>query len=100
VPVRIEKIIGSSREEVAYLCDDDWELPSQVAVFQNWLLTSTAGLVPNEYVADIGFSPREGAAGGGANLNSTVLERMGKLGMSLALSEYSHFQDDQNACAT
>src|SRR5688572_9254402 len=77
-----------SRSEVAWLCDDDWELPSQVSVLQAWLEGNEAKIPPSRYVADIGFSVRTDASGGGAVISSEMMRRMADLGISLFLSEY------------
>ena len=51
-------------------------------------------------MADLGFSPREGATGGGVNLRTESLEIMVKLGMSLELSEYPLFIEEESANET
>ncbi|SQH75380.1 conserved protein of unknown function [Shewanella benthica] len=46
------------------------------------------------YVADIGFSPRKGAAGGGAVISTGAMKIMLSIGMELYLSEYLEFNDE------
>lgn len=48
----------------------------------------SATLKPDVYVADIGFTPRDDASGGGAALPPEIMRTMTDLGMSLFLSEY------------
>ena len=58
-----------ARQCVAWLCDDDWSLPSQVLALEAWLAQNSATLSKGGYTADIGFSPRADAAGGGAAIS-------------------------------
>jgi hypothetical protein len=75
-------------DELAWLCDDDWELPSQLVALVAWLHERAPRIPPGRYVADVGFAPRPGAAGGGTALKPETLKLLGDLGMSLRLSEY------------
>ena len=79
---------GRKNEEVAWLCDDCWRLPEQGEALAEWLATDGASLKPAEYVADIGFTYREDAMGGGAAFSPETLQRMAGLGMALFVSEY------------
>jgi hypothetical protein len=88
MPIRIEKLNGDDIKEIAFLCDDDWELPSQVGKLKSWILQNFTAMNQGEYVADIGFSVRGDASGGGSAIDSKVLKIMGEIGMSLWLSEY------------
>lgn len=70
------------------LCDEEWDLPKQVAALEVWLKKSKKKLKPGRYVADIGFMVRKEASGGGAALPPAMLRTMADLKMSLFLSEY------------
>ena len=85
--------ISNNENEIAFLCDDCWELPLQIEKFQQWLQHEGAKLQPSSYVADIGFSPREGASGGGGCLSIGSMKIMAAIGMELCLSEYPEFID-------
>ena len=85
--------ITNQEKEVAFLCDDCWDLPIQIENFEKWLLHQGVNLLPSSYVADIGFSPREGAAGGGGCLSIASMKIMTAIGMELCLSEYPEFTD-------
>jgi hypothetical protein len=89
MPIRIEK----EKKEVAWLCDKDWELPSQIAALQEWLKGNEAILKKGKYTADVGFSPREGAAGGGCVISTDAMRIMVAIGMELWLSEYPPFEE-------
>ena len=78
-----------SRAEVAWLCDDDWELPSQVAALRTWLADSAPPFGSGPYIADIGFSVRADAVAGGSAFSPEMMRRMVDCGITLFLSEYS-----------
>jgi len=90
MPVNIYRVTpeGQKNERIAWLCDDNWRLPDQAEALETWLAENRATLKPDEYVADIGFMPRDGALGGGAAISPEMMRTMADLGMSLFLSEY------------
>ncbi|HEY5916376.1 MAG TPA: hypothetical protein VIU13_03210 [Chryseolinea sp.] len=45
-------------------------------------------MLPNKYVADVGFAIRKDASGGGAVLNSESMKILGDIGMDIYFSEY------------
>lgn len=76
------------------LCDDEWEMPAQVEALELWLTNEGCNLPVGSYVADIGFNPRKGAAGGGAVISTAAMKIMLSIGMELYLSEYPEFNDE------
>ena len=90
MPVNIYRVApdGQKNEGVAWLCAESWRLPEQAEALEAWLAESGASLEPAHYVADIGFSPRADASGGGAAISPEMMRVMADLGMSLFLSEY------------
>ena len=76
------------------LCDEEWEMPAQVEALELWLTNDGCNLSAGSYVADIGFSPREGAAGGGTVISTGAMKVMVSIGMELYLSEYPQFIDE------
>lgn len=86
MPIYIK--IDGSNETLADLAKDVWELPLQIQELEAWLSSTHNNLVPGKYIADIGFSVRENACGGGAILSPEAMFIMGKLGIKLYLSEY------------
>src|SRR5437762_10806718 len=88
---------GDAKPEVAWLCGDDWALPSQVLALEAWLGEHAATLGKGRYTADIGYSPRPGAGGGGAAISPLMMRTMADLGMTLFLSEYPPMHDDAAA---
>lgn len=90
MPVNIYKMTpdGQDNETIAWLCDDSWQLPDQAEALAAWLTKHRATLPPADYIADIGFEPREDAFGGGAAFPPETLRMMAELGITLFLSEY------------
>lgn len=78
----------SPSEKLAYLCDDCWELPDQLPALEIWLSNNKMNIDPGEYVADIGFTPRDDASCGGAVISPESMQTMATLGIWLFLSEY------------
>jgi hypothetical protein len=97
MPVNIYRVTpeGQKNERIARLCDDNWRLPDQAEALEAWLAENHASLKPDEYVADIGFTIREDACGGGAAISPQMMRTMADLGMSLFLSEYQDDEEDE-----
>lgn len=87
MPIKI--YIEESYEEVDWICDDIWDLSFQIDALEKWLGENAKNLKLNKYVADIGFSMRADATGGGGVLNSKSMQIMGEIGMDIYFSEYS-----------
>ena len=85
---------GEKGTAIGYLCDDTWEMPEQIAALENWLKQNKEKLKKGSYAADLCFSPREGALGGGAVLSIEAMQIMVSIGMELYLSEYPPFEDE------
>jgi hypothetical protein len=86
MPINI--YIQESFEKVAWLCDDIWDLPTQIDTLETWIDIKGKNLEPNKYVADIGFDIRKDASGGGGVLSSKSMAIMGAIGMDVYFSEY------------
>ena len=86
MPINI--YIEDSGEKLDWLCDEVWDLPTQIDALETWLVTKGKTLKKNKYVADIGFDIRKDATGGGGVLNSKSMAIMGKIGMDVYFSEY------------
>ena len=79
-------------KELDWLCDDLWRLPEQLKAFEQWLVQNKS-LPKSIYSADIAFSPREDAFGGGGNVSLKSMSIMLSIGMELYLSEYPEGTD-------
>ena len=86
MPVNIYR--KDTLEPLAWLCDGNWRLPDQVEALESWLSENGRKIKKGNYIADIGFCPREDASGGGAALSPEMMQAMAKIGMWLFLSEY------------
>jgi hypothetical protein len=95
VPVKVY-VDDEDHAEVAWLCDDNWRLPDQVEALVEWVQQNRSTLDKGRYVADIGFSPRADAAGGGAAISPEMLRAMADVGICLCLSEYPPFTDSDD----
>ncbi len=79
---------GQKGKSLGGICKGEWEMPKQVEALEVWLKEKGQKLPPGDYLADIGFSPRKGALGGGAVLTPEAMAIMSSIGMTLFLSEY------------
>ena len=100
MPVNIYRVTGDDQadnQDVAWLCDEEWELSPQVYALQEWVNQWGRALPPAEYVADIGFCWRRDAASGGPVLEPSSMRIMAGIGMSIYFSEYPGFSDGLDA---
>ena len=75
-------------EEVAWLADEDWKLPSQINELEKWLIQNENNIPSGHFVADVGFDIRKDASGGGAVLSIKAMSIMVNSEIALYLSEY------------
>lgn len=94
MPINIFSQSSEQNERIAGLCEHSWELPTQIEALEKWLLEHGKRLQKGMYVADIGYSPRPGACGGGAVVSITAMQVMVAIGMALFLSEYPDCVDE------
>ncbi len=78
----------SDNENLAWVAKGEWELSAQITLLEEWLDQNQNVIEPGSYIADIGFSMRKNACGGGAILSPRAMGIMSKLGVKLYLSEY------------
>ena len=99
MPVNIIDYSGAKEGEkgkpLEGLCDGEWEMPAQIESLEKWLIENQNKLPKGSYVADIGFSPKPSAAGGGTVLTTQAMSIMVSIGMELYLSEYPEFVGEQ-----
>ena len=91
MPINIYRDDTAERDQIAWLCDKDWDLSNQVEALSVWLEKNSDSLPVGSYIVDIGFCWRRDAGGGGAVLSPKAMKRMSDVGMCLFLSEYSGF---------
>lgn len=75
-------------ESLGHICPDDWELPSQILGLEAWLEDASVSFAPGNIIADIGYSVRQGALGGGAVLTAESMKKFSDMGVCIYFSEY------------
>ena len=86
--IYISKVEDGNRFEKFHLGKDEWELPKLFKEFENWLSNNVDSIEQGSWIADIGFSPREGACGGGPVISTEIMASCLKIDMAIYLSEY------------
>jgi hypothetical protein len=86
MPIHI--YLEESVKTIDYLCEEIWDLPTQIDALESWLVKIGNNLEPNKYIADIGFDIRKDAFGGGGVLSHKSMEIMGRIKMDVYFSEY------------
>lgn len=94
MPIKIYKL-GEEPTGIAWLCNDEWALPPQIAELERWV-QARQEKEPVECAADIGFKWRREAAADGVSLDAATLKKMGDLGITLFLSEYPEFVGEED----
>ena len=87
MPINIYNEINN--EKIEYLCEDVWDLSTQIYELEKWLTEKGKELPIGKYVADIGFDIRKNASGGGGIINTKMINIMSKIGIEVYLSEYA-----------
>jgi len=83
-------------EPIASICEDIWDLPTQVDELKSWLRLNIEKLNEDNYIADIGFGIRKDACGGGAVIDSELIELLSWVGMEIYFSEYNFVDIEEN----
>ena len=87
MPIKIYEA-SNPDNEIAWLANDEWEMPAQISALRNWLANEANKLSSEKHIADLGYSPRKNAAGGGEVIDIEMMESMVRLRIELHLSEY------------
>ncbi len=86
----ISKIEDGKRSGVLQLGKEVWDLPELFKLFENWLKSDSDSLDESlEWIADIGFSPRQDASGGGPIISTAIMRICVAKNISIYLSEYN-----------
>ncbi|MEM7020156.1 MAG: hypothetical protein AAF512_22790 [Pseudomonadota bacterium] len=86
----IRKIVDGKAENFALLAADSWDLREQVEFFEKWLRDIDETLEDaDSWIADIGFSPRSRATGGGPVVSLELMELCLRNKIEIFLSEYN-----------
>ena len=68
-----------------------------MAALEKWLQRPDLKVTPGDLVADVGFSLRKDAGGGGPVVSCAMMRQMLALDMALYLSEYPPMSDAADA---
>ena len=96
MPIKITEYTSKKDKKgkmLDWLCNESWRLPEQLEEFEKWLVKNKS-LPRGLYAADVAFSPREDAFGGGGVVSLDSMEIMLSVGMKLYLSEYPEETDE------
>jgi len=86
----IRKIVDGHSENHAEVAVDEWRLREQVEALEVWLQEHVGELDPeHEWVADIGFSVRKDATGGGPPITRALMRLCLAANLEIYLSEYA-----------
>ena len=84
----IRKVVGD-RSENYVTVSDEWILRPQVEALEKWLREHRGELDPSsEWIADIGFTHRSNARGGGPPVTRDLMRMCLDANMDIYLSEY------------
>ena len=86
MPIKI--YIPEVFEEIDFLCEEIWDLTSQIYELEKWLDNNADNLIKGKYVSDIGFTSREKHSGGGSVISLKMINTLSKIGMEVFLTEY------------
>lgn len=86
----------NSGKTIATLCEDIWDLPSQIEYLKEWLKKNINSLANENYIADIGFGIRPDACSGGGVLDHELIELISKARMEIYFSEYNFIGIGEN----
>lgn len=90
----IRKIVGD-RSENYVTVSDEWVLRPQVEALERWLREHRGELdSSSEWIADIGFTHRPNALGGGPPLTRELMQMCLDANMEIYLSEYGVAADE------
>jgi hypothetical protein len=89
MPVVIRRILKDRFKNHTEIAHDSWDLRTQIQALEEWLTVHPHELDPsNEWVADIGFTVRLDATGGGPPISRKLMEMCVGSNLEIYLSEY------------
>ena len=82
-------------KKLAWLCDDVWDLPTQLPTLLAWISSNRDTLGKEKIVADIALSIRKDGSGGGAVLTAEEMKELVAANVDVYFSEYGEPWDDE-----
>jgi hypothetical protein len=85
----IRRVVGGNAENYATV-SSDWVLRTQIEALERWLKEHRGELDASvEWIADVGFTPRPRACGGGPPVTRDLMRMCLDANMEIHLSEYA-----------
>lgn len=89
MPVIIRRIVAQRFKNHAEVAPDCWDLRTQIEALEEWMVVNGGSLDTNyEWVADVGFTVRLDATGGGPPLTKRLMQACVDANLEIYLSEY------------
>ena len=89
MPVAIQREAGDGYEPHADLCAGGWDLRTQLEALEDWLADHPHALDPrHDWVADVGFRVKPGAAGGGPPVTPRLMHLCLRANLTIFLSPH------------
>ena len=94
MPVVIRRIVDDRFKNHTEIAGDSWDLRTQIEALEEWLVANPNELDPsNQWVADVGFTVRLDATGGGPPITRKLMEMCVGSNLEIYLSEYGAESD-------
>ncbi len=98
MPIVVRKIVEDQYETHLVIADNMWDLREQVEALEAWLGANANSLDEQcQWVADIGFTPREDARGGGPPITCKLMQMCLEANLDIYLSQYPRLVDPSEA---
>ena len=89
MPCKISKVEGGKRFEFALIDNDSWDLRNSLEEFESWIRENDGKLNDKTpWIADIGFSTRQDASGGGPTISVELMRICVRNNVTIHLSEF------------
>ena len=88
MPVQIYDKTSDDFQTIGECSQEKWDLSTQIDDLKKWLNSNHQNIPKGKYVADIGFTTRTSATGGGGVISIEMICLLNNLGMEIYLSEY------------
>jgi hypothetical protein len=96
MPVIIRRVVDDHFKNFTEIAGDSWDLRTQIEALEEWLSVHPHELSPsNQWVADVGFTVRLDALGGGPPISRKLMEMCVASNLEIYLSEYGAEPDSE-----
>jgi hypothetical protein len=80
---------------IAWLSSESWDIADTLHLLEKWLKENKGKIKKGKYIADVAFSGRDDATGGGPVISVEMMQTMVDMGMELYLSEYTTVKESE-----